>query len=56
MDYRIEQILEVVSDMDKIGYISRVCGNDPDTEELSYGEIKKELKASMECKDKPAIT
>lgn len=56
MDYRIEQILEVVSDMDKIGFISRVCGNDPDTEELSYGEIKKELKASMECKDKPAIT
>lgn len=56
MGYRIEQLLEVISDMDKMNYISRVFGEDPDTEELSYGEVKKELKASMECKEMPANT
>lgn len=55
-DVTIDKLLEVVSDVNKINFISSVCGNDPDTEELSYGEIKKELKASMECKDKSANT
>jgi hypothetical protein len=56
MGYRIEELLEVISDMDKIDYINRVFGENPDTEELSYGEVKKELKASMECREIPAET
>ena len=52
----IFKLMEVLSDLDKMHYISEVCPGDESEEALSYGEVKKELRRVMECQNLEAST
>ena len=56
MNDPVFKLMEVLSDLDKMDYISRVCPGDESEEALSYGEVKKELMMANRCQNLEAST